>query len=705
VKLDRNPVNFLGFFLDSYGWDVSVQKGASKRKTICEKGECIAVMKKEKRVYSEAPFGMGTVTQQSKWILRIILFLLCALSVSGTRADETEFVLEDVVVTGHAVIEGNEINRLGSQVTVVTEQQIIDLNAQDLTSALRRVPGVIISRHNPIGSFGGGEGGAVFIRGQGSSRPGSEIQTLVDGIPKFVSVWTHPLMDVLNVDILESVDVYKGAQPVLFGNMAFGAIDIKTKRMKHTGFSTAFHAGYGSFDTLRGSIEHGGKLDRLDYYLLGGYRSSDGHRENADGELKDLFGRLGYEISNEWDISLTFIQTDNWADDPGPADNSAPSDGRFNTVDYFTVATISNSYDWGNGYIKIYRDKGDIDWVDQKGTQGLDTLTDYQNYGLRAREILTLWEGGEMLTGVDLDYISGEVEFLDPSGSDMKFPKETFRISSFYVALSQMFGTKEGFYALPSAGVRYMDHNAYDNEMGPQAGLILGYRDTEFHASYSRGINYPGIYAKVQDEVFMPGDNEWSEIGAEKLDHFEVGIAQQFHEFDRIDLTLFYDDGQDRIVVSPPPPFPPVLSNMGEYRMKGIEGSVMLAPIPDLTLFAGFTYLDVDPQDLPYSPKWTFSSGINYLLFNDFKISIDTLYVDEQYVTSRARQEGTINVDRVDSYFLLNAKISYDFILPYRDLECQIYLAGENLTDTDYEQKKGYPMPGLSGMVGIDVKF
>ena len=35
----------------------------------------------------------------------------------------------------------------------------------------------------------------------------------------------------------------------------------------------------------------------------------------------------------------------------------------------------------------------------------------------------------------------------------------------------------------------------------------------------------------------------------------------------------------------------------------------------------------------------------------------------------------------------------------------QAYLAGENLTDTDYEQKKGYPMPGISGMVGLVIEF
>ena len=111
-------------------------------------------------------------------------------------------------------------------------------------------------------------------------------------------------MDVLNVDIVETIDVYKGAQPVLFGNMAFGAVDIHTKRMRDTGFRTIFHTSYGSNNTMTGALENGGKLDRFDYYLLGGYRSSDGHRENADGELKDVFCHLGYELTEEWDIEL-----------------------------------------------------------------------------------------------------------------------------------------------------------------------------------------------------------------------------------------------------------------------------------------------------------------------------------------------------------------------------------------------------------------
>jgi iron complex outermembrane receptor protein len=639
-------------------------------------------------------------------ILSIFSTLIINHSVLASEdpADD-DVTLPEVVVTASAVIEDNEVNRLGSQVTLITKNQISDLNAMDLTSALRRVPGIVISRHNPVGSFGGGEGGALFIRGHGSSRPGAEIQTLIDGIPKFVSVWTHPLMDVLNVDIVETLDVYKGAQPVLFGNMAFGAIDIHTKRMRESGFKTIFHMAYGSHNTLTSALENAGKLERFDYYLLGGYRSSDGHRENADGELGDIFGHIGYELSEYLDIDLTFIHTNNWADDPGVEDGSVPPDGRFYTEDYFTVATVSNSHDWGNGYIKFYRDRGDIDWVNQEGTEGLDTLTDYQNYGVKAREIFNPWEKSEVIVGLDLDYISGEVELLDPLGSDSRFPEETFRILSPYAALSYLFGEKEGLYVVPSLGARYMNHNRYEDEMAPQAGLVLGYKDIVVHASYGKGINYPGIYAKVQDELFMPGDNQWSEIVAESLDHFEAGIAYSFNDSGKIDLTWFYDRGKDRIVVSPPPPFPPVLTNLGEYWHRGIEGSINFSPVSELTLFGGFTYLDAEPKDLPYSPEWTFSSGINYLFLNDFQISVDTQYVDEQYVTSRARREGTINMDQVDSYFLINSKVSYDFILPYGNTGCQAYIALENLTDTEYEQKKGYPMQGIGCMLGIDVSF
>ncbi|NJL60296.1 MAG: Plug domain-containing protein, partial [Desulfobacteraceae bacterium] len=189
-----------------------------------------------------------------------MLVLLLPMSAMAEEQEQKSYQMQEVEVIASPVIEGTSVNALGSSVTTISKEQLDALNVQDLPAALRKTPGVVISRHNPVGSFGGGEGGSVFIRGQGSSRPGAEIQMNIDGIPKFVSVWTHPLMDVLSIDIIDHIDVYKGAQPVLFGNMAFGAVQLHSKKQTQEGFSTNFETAYGSFDTWIEVAEHGGKI-------------------------------------------------------------------------------------------------------------------------------------------------------------------------------------------------------------------------------------------------------------------------------------------------------------------------------------------------------------------------------------------------------------------------------------------------------------
>jgi len=158
--------------------------------------------------------------------------LCCALALplsSGPAlAQATPIELEQTAVVSTSVIEQNTIDRFASLSTRVGQEQIRDLNALDLSSALRRTPGVVVSRFNPVGSFGGAEGGAVYIRGLGASRPGSEIKTYIDGIPFYMGVWGHPLLDLLPINGMAAIDVYKGPQPQRFGN-TFAAIDLTPK--------------------------------------------------------------------------------------------------------------------------------------------------------------------------------------------------------------------------------------------------------------------------------------------------------------------------------------------------------------------------------------------------------------------------------------------------------------------------------------------
>ena len=623
-------------------------------------------------------------------------------------ADERSQVthLEEITVVGSPVIEANEVDRYASQKTTVTQRQIQDLNAQDVSTALRMAPGVNITRYNMIGSFGGATGGAVFIRGMGSSRPGAEIKTLVDGIPMYMSVWNHPLLDLMSIDSAYSIEVYKGPQPHKFAN-ALGVINIVPKRQQKEGFTTKAGVAGGSYSTFVIKAEHGGRQKNLDYYLGGGYRTSDGHRDNADGELKDLYGRLGYRLSDHWDLSFFTLWNDNYADDPGAEGaDLAQREGRYETRSWLTLATLENHFaEKAHGYVKLYRNAGEGDWLNQPTrVPGIreDLFNDFLFYGLKVRELFHFWKGGEIIAGLDCDVTDGDYDKKLSNGTRDRWHGHDFTITSPYIAGNYQLGSKQEFYLIPSGGLRYYHNTDFDAEWSPHAGLILGYKQTQLHAGYSRGVNYPGLDVVVLSEKVIPALGEsWKDLKAETVDHYEIGLKHRFGSVASADITWFYNDGRDRYVIVPPPPPPPAFANIEEYRIRGVEMTTTLYPSENLSLFAGLTYLDTDPLDLPYAPELTFAAGLNWRFLRALRVSLDCQYVDEMYVDAQARREGAKNTATVGSYFLVNGRLAYAFSTPALGVRGEVFMAAENITDTDYEYLPGYPMPGATVMMGL----
>jgi len=646
-----------------------------------------------------------------KWLnagLVVLLTAGLAGPFSGAAADDAALRLDDITVMASPIIEGNMVDRYGAQKTVVTEEQMRDLNAQDLTTALRRTPGVTISRYNMIGSFGGAEGGGVFIRGQGSSRPGAEIKTFVDWVPMYMSIWNHPLLDLMPIDPAQAVEVYKSPQPHLFGN-ATGAINLTPRRQMETGYDTRAEVATGSYGTAIGKAYHGGRQGNFDYLLGGGYRTSDGHRPDADGRLQNLYGRAGYGFGDNWDASFFTLLTDNYARDPGPLGTPAQSrDGRYETSAWLTTLTLANTYDTTDGHIKFYHNAGEGAWVEKPTAAGAleNSYYNFTFYGIKARQRLQLWTGGEVVAGLDWDVTKGDYDQEFSDGRRDVWDGDDFTIISPYLAVSQQWGARDGWYVIPSAGVRYYDNSNFDAEWSPHAGLVIGYRDTELHAGYARGVVYPGLDVVVfSEKVIPPLGDSWKDLNPEKVDHFEVGLRQRFGTRAVADITWFYDEGKDRYVIVPPPPPPPAYDNIEKYRIKGLEATVSLYPTDDLSLFGGVTWLDTDPADLPYAPELTFSAGLNWRFLSAFRLSLDCQYVDKMTVGPQARRLGAENTTSVDSYFIVNGKLSYGFSHPSGLFSGDVYVAAENLTDADYEYRPGYPMPGRTGMLGFSVNF
>lgn len=638
-----------------------------------------------------------------KWSVLVTGSVILPAMTPPAFAQQKPATLDPVVVSAPPVIEANRVDNFGSLRTDVTDTQVRDLNAIDLSSALRRTPGVSISRFNPVGSFGGNEGGGVFIRGQGASRPGSEIKTYIDGVPFYMGVWNHPLLDLLPVNGMERISVYKSPQPQSFGN-TFGAIDLTPKRARSEGIKGDFTLQGGSYNTFIEQADLVGRRGDLDISLAQSYARSNGHRDDADGRLANVMGRLGYRISSEWSVGLTFLHVDNKVRDPGQQGLPATKTGRYDTSGSLAAATLQHDHGWAKGSLKLYTNSGHGDWLGQPALDG-DTLSDFKMSGLRWREQIMPWKGGEIVVGMDVDGVKGNVAFnrIAPAPTQY-FSGQTLRITSPYVGLNQTVDLGQGWAVVPSIGTRWYDHNELKSSSAPHAGIVLKKSDVfALRANASRGINYPGLDAAVLSFLIPPLGQSWKQLDPERVDHQEIGISLTPGSSTTIDLSLFEDRVKNRYIFAFPPTVPaPGFVNLGNYKVRGAEASLQQQVTRNFDLFAGLTLMDPSLDSLPYAPKTAVVLGATWHS-GPWRVSADAQYQSGMYVLNQARADGVLNTSKVSSFTVANIRASYK--LPSLGPRGEVFVAIENLFDEKYAFRPGYPMPGVSGRVGVNMSF
>jgi iron complex outermembrane receptor protein len=631
--------------------------------------------------------------------------LSIATAQNATSIGAATVQLPQYEVTGQPLAGLPEVDRFSSATTTISEGQLDDLKALDFASALRRTPGVTITRYNQVGAFGGGEGGAVFLRGMGASRPGGEIKTLVDGVPKMNGIFNHPLLDLMSVDLATHIDVHARATPLDFGN-TFAVVNVTTPRVEVPGQITHGTMAAGSFGTVVERFDHGAREGAFDYYLSESYRRSDGARSDSDGQMENYFLRLGWALSSQWNLSYELNRTHNRATDPGVegAAAGAPSTRgeTYETADWLHIAAITYRYSQAEGSIRAYLNDGEGNWTRRRFSGNSDSLNDWRLSGVRWRETLRLWEGGEILTGADLDYERGTSRSvpLAPAQTSV-FGPATTRIFSPYAGVNQTlkFGSVD---ITPSAGARYYQHNSLESRWAPQAGVTAVSGTTQWHAGFSRAVNYPGLEVQALSQFIPALGQSWRALKPEQADQFEIGVRHTVTAGTAVAVTVFRNQAHDRYVIAFPPPPPPRYINLGSYRTEGIEITGESALTKEFALFSGISLLRTMPDGLPYAPKSTLTGGLNWRFAPGWALSMDGCYVSSMHVYSEGRTATAINPLTVGSQFLLNARLSRRFDWQAAGLKhSEIYISGENLTDRNFAYVPGYPIPGINFMIGF----
>lgn len=601
----------------------------------------------------------------------------------------------------------SEADAFSSGATTVSARQLQEMEALDFASALRRTPGVTITRFNQVGAFGGGEGGAIFLRGLGTSRPGGEIKILVDGVPKLNGVFNHPLLDLLSVDGASRIEVHGRATPLEYGN-TFAAVDVSTPRVEQPGSLTRASVAAGSFGTWVERLDVGTRSDALDVYASESIRQSDGHRPDSDGRMENYLLKLGWTASPHWSVGYLLNHTHNRATDPGleGAAPGAPSTRgeQYLTDDWLHVATLTHHAGSATGTVRAYLNEGDADWFRRQYSGNADSLGSWRLYGMRWRETLAPWTGGSLVAGLDVDYDQGSVRSVPPAPAPAgSFGPTTMRLLSPYFGVSHTLTLADGIAVAPSAGIRHYSHSDFDSRWAPQAGLTVSAGNTQFHVAGSRALNYPGLDVAVFSQLFIPALGQtWRTLQPERADQFEAGLRHAIGDKTTISLTAFRNRASNRYVIVFPPPPPPRYTNLQSYRTEGVEFTVDAALRDDLAVFAGASLLRTTPGDIPYAPRETYTTGLNWRIAPRWRLSADAVYVSPMHILSEARIAGTPNPLVVGAHFLLNARLSRQFSRSDAGLKRgEFYVSGENLTDRRFSYQPGYPIPGVNFMVGV----
>jgi iron complex outermembrane receptor protein len=254
--------------------------------------------------------------------------------------------------------------------------------------------------------------------------------------------------------------------------------------------------------------------------------------------------------------------------------------------------------------------------------------------------------------------------------------------------------------------------------------LTLNYRwtdDLSVYGKISTGYRAGGFYEAAPIGQFSQS------FAPEKLTNYEAGLKSYWLDHRvRFNVAVFeakYDDKQLTVQSNPLNPADSQVYNAASATIDGVEASLLLQPIDDLTLSIDYAYLDAsfDKVDvipgsvfdhaanpaspyrvgdniedvfvMPFAPKNSVSAAVDYTLWHFDAGTLDA-HLDYKW-QDKVYNQGPLgpsvpgrDFGAMDAYGVLNGRLTLSLDLPRGD-RAKIGLWGKNLANHQYVTSTG----------------
>ena len=540
------------------------------------------------------------------------------------------------------------------------------------------VPGVFVTERDVLGFGVNSAAGQINIRGVGGS-PNNEVLVLIDGRPQYMGWYGHPIDDGYLSTNIERVEVIRGPASMLYGSNAMGGvINIITHTSQREGMTGNASISYGSYDAQ----QYGAHLGYLEngWNVLGSFthEHTDGSRPWSEYTANSGYVKTSYHINDQYQFSLDGSLTQFETYDPGTI--FSPDTNNWMHISRGCIgASLENDFGISKGGIRMAYNFGHNELSPSYGN--FNWVSDDHLAAINLYQKLMLFENNTITAGIDVQENGGTA-----FNSLINFGTQSLKDYAGYVSMQQNFVGR----LLANAGIRYAHNSYFGDIVVPQAGVNYQFdQETNFRASIGKGYRAPQVFELFQ---LTPAA---STLNPEELWNYEIGVSHIFPQGTggqsaMVDIAGFIMDVKNTIIDQW---YSMHSINSGGSHYGGVETSVKWFISNSLKANANYSFTGNAAQTVSV-PKHKLYISADYS-WNIFNASLSAQYIQAIYGL-----DNTFSIVRLPDYTNIEVRIGVQITDKF-----SLSISARNLLNQSYQTIYGYPMPGRTGNINLNVEL
>ncbi|MBT0664203.1 TonB-dependent receptor [Geobacter pelophilus] len=515
------------------------------------------------------------------------------LALATTREDLQLFWDEKDLIVESATRTDKPLSQTAENMVVITAEEIEKMNAHSVDEVLSRVPGVFVDFGQPDFVTTSG----LYIQGSKSTQ----VAVKIDGVPLNLLSGDIAMTFEVPLQIIERIEIVKGAASSAWGSALGGVINIITKE---TGDTVLPRGGlYGSIGEAK-SLDYGGELSGkagpVGYYLHAGRQESQGLRVNH--LLKNtLFGKLTATPTSDLTLTVSsgFMDPDISYAPPKAFKFGENLKGRLDSSIFFINSVAAYRF---SDELSLHVNLHSIRLANDSTSTMIQSNRLYNGNRSADKTI-----GGD----IRLTYSSGIHNAVlggEASNGDTEVTTQFGPILSAALGLpanSTVYPdiTRSAVYANDTVtigpvsvtpGIRYDHNDIAGGFVSPSLGFAWKVADrTVARASVARGFTTP-VLTQMQGGGPMLTPNP--DLKPEQVWSYQAGIETGALDYLNLSATYFRHDVKDELTQTVLSPIMVYTVNGGKVTRQGYELGAETVPFYYLSLKAAFSYVRISPD-------------------------------------------------------------------------------------------------------------